>query len=74
MTGFLVALGILGLVFMISAISKAAQRLEQTDEASVTDTVTFLLGTPASSEDREAVNEFNDFIKLVGKVIMTRVY
>lgn len=69
---FVLVIVILGFVFMLSAFSKAVHRYyakaakesEETEEEDVVDTVKFLLGTPASDEDRQAVNEFTNLIKI----------
>ena len=60
---------ILGFVFMVATFSKAVHRYyakpqEEAEEEDVADTVKFLLGTPASDEDRQAVNEFTNLIKI----------
>ncbi len=66
---FVFVLVILGFVFMVSSVSKAVQRYyaksqDEEEEENVADTVKFLLGTPASDEDRQAVNEFTNLIKI----------
>ena len=79
---FVIVIVILGFVFMLAAFSKAVQRYyakaskesEETEEEDVVDTVKFLLGTPASDEDRQAVNEFNEFMTLLTKVVAVRPF
>ncbi len=56
-------------VVMVAAIAAGAAaayaRTKETEEEDVAETVKFLLGTPASDEDRQAVNEFMEFIRLI---------
>jgi hypothetical protein len=59
--------------FMVTAFKMMSPTATAEEDKDVAQTVKFLLGSPTDPEDRKAVEDFNEFIRMVTKLGLSRV-